>query len=524
MAKLKTRDFDAVEIMRVGTFRGHGCPPEGCNFTTGDLDALARSATLAGDKFDAPLKLGHNERQKLLGEDGLPSAGWLDNLRRDGDRLLADFKAVPEKVADLIDAGGFRKRSAELTPKFKVDGKTYPWMLTGLALLGEELPAVDSLSDVTELYHSLELELPDDPDARVFLFDVELADDDVDMASIEADIDRFMGRIEARIKGRVGAPTLRQLGRALREGIKAAAARGRRLAADVALVWEETENQIRHSVRAASDFVDGSLRTVPLEGSGGVSVVAGKLKTPPEGKAGSMTTQSLRFDKGQDWTMAKAKAWAGEHDLARSEAALSKEEEQMDEEIRKLLGLAADADVLEAVKKLAKDASAPIRELLELADDADVVAAVRELKAKAAGSGGGGTAVEELRSDLNAATQRVLTLERDAGTREAEDLVDAAIRDTRLLPAQRETAIKMALRDHDSAKVFLESQPKGVVELGERGSPNTESMITELEPTQLELDVNKPAGLTRIDLIRQKAADKGIELPADFGKEKKADD
>jgi hypothetical protein len=508
MAKLKTRDFADVEIMRVGTFKGRGCPPEGCTFTTADLKALARSAELAGDDFDAPLKLGHNDRQKLLGEDGLPAAGWLANLRLAGDRLVADYKAVPEKVADLIDAGGLRKRSAELTPNFKVAGKTYPWMVTGLALLGEELPAVDSLSDVTALYQTMDLALPEDPEARVFLFGVDLADGDVDLASIEGDVDRLMERIEGRIKNRIGAPTLRQLGRALKEGLRAALQK-RRMAADDdrQLVWEETDNQIRHSVRPPADFVDGSFRTVPLKGSGGVSVVAGKLKEPPEGKAGSMTTQSLRFDKKQDWTMAKAKAWASSHDFARTEDALTEEVQLMDEEIRKLLGLDEGADVMEALRTLKARADAAPEDKGTPKPDAEV---------------------ERLRADLTTSDQRVLTLERESADRKASELVDGFIRETRLLPAQRDTAIAMALRDHDGAKKFFESQPKGVIELGERGSADTETVLAELEPTPQEVQLAKDSGLWspehRIEMIRQKALDKGVDLPTDFGKESEKDD
>ncbi len=97
----------------------------------------------------------------------------------------------------------------------------------------------------------------------------------------------------------------------------------------------------------------------------------------------------------------------------------------------------------------------------------------------------------------------------------------------RLLPVQRDVALKLALRDAGEFKAFIDSQPKGLIELGERGASGDKVNLAELEPTAAEIEAAKSMGVWspehRIALIRQKAAQRGVELPADFGKEKVAD-
>lgn len=155
---LTTRDIPGVEILSVGTWHGTGCPPKGCEFTTADLDRIVADYTAQGSDFAAPVKLGHDDNQKLLQTDGYPAAGWLSNLRREGEKLLADLLKVPAKIADLMDVGAYRTRSVELEDD----------RLTGMALLGADLPAVENLSDITAWYKRQHLKL--DSKARAVVF------------------------------------------------------------------------------------------------------------------------------------------------------------------------------------------------------------------------------------------------------------------------------------------------------------------------------------------------------------------
>lgn len=165
---LKTRDIPDVEILSVGTWHGTGCPPAGCQFTEDDLDEIVATYDATKGVLSPPLKLGHDDNQKLLQADGYPAAGWLANIRRDGKKLLADLMKVPAKIADLIDVGAYRNRSVELDANYEIAGTKYAVALTGMALLGADLPAVENLADITALYERQKLSLPNSTRAVVF--------------------------------------------------------------------------------------------------------------------------------------------------------------------------------------------------------------------------------------------------------------------------------------------------------------------------------------------------------------------
>ncbi len=151
--KLQTVDIPGVEIMAVGTWQGY---PSAATYTQKDLDALVDSfVALTGDKklnFEPPVKLGHAANQKLLQEDGYPAAGWVSALKRVGDKLVADFKAVPKAIADIISAGGYKKVSSEIYSDYSIAGKKFPLALKAVALLGGDIPAVKTIQDIQALY------------------------------------------------------------------------------------------------------------------------------------------------------------------------------------------------------------------------------------------------------------------------------------------------------------------------------------------------------------------------------------
>lgn len=172
MSELLTKDFLNVELMAIGTWDGRGCPVGGCVFTSETLIDIAKATQEAMSQgMKSPVKLGHSNKQKMLGDEGLPAAGWLENVRADGNVLLADIKQVPRQIAKIMEAGGWRNRSIELRRR---NGKQ---VLTGLALLGEQLPAVDTLKDIEALYAELDL---GEPDEMVLVF---ANKDDVDHTS-----------------------------------------------------------------------------------------------------------------------------------------------------------------------------------------------------------------------------------------------------------------------------------------------------------------------------------------------------
>jgi len=141
------KDLLGIEIFSAGIWNGD-------EYTVTDLDAMVEANAIIGDRLNAPLKLGHDDAQKFLQDSGLPSFGWVENLRRDGEKLLADIRGIPQKIFELIQNGAYRKRSAEILWDWddKESGRTFSRVLCGLALLGAELPAVSTLDDILALY------------------------------------------------------------------------------------------------------------------------------------------------------------------------------------------------------------------------------------------------------------------------------------------------------------------------------------------------------------------------------------
>jgi hypothetical protein len=163
--ELETVDLLGVEIMATGgPVFGVGSPPDGDYWTADDLRAMADADAELGDEIKPPGKIGHSDGQRLLGltEGEMPAVGWVENVRvsDDGQKLLADFLRVPKKFAALVNAGGYRTRSVELSKvKSQKTQKVYDWVVTGVAWLGGKMPAVKTLDDVVALYEERDLEL-----------------------------------------------------------------------------------------------------------------------------------------------------------------------------------------------------------------------------------------------------------------------------------------------------------------------------------------------------------------------------
>lgn len=151
---MATVNIKGVEIARTGTFdfsTGRG------SFTAGDFDDMAAASAQLRGVLNAPLKLGHGDDQKILQSGGLPAAGWIENVRRVGSTLVADFMKVPEAIAKLVTSGAYRSRSVEAFRNVTFGTTRYRMVLTGVALLGADLPAVDSLKDISSLYGSVSI-------------------------------------------------------------------------------------------------------------------------------------------------------------------------------------------------------------------------------------------------------------------------------------------------------------------------------------------------------------------------------
>lgn len=138
-----------VEIFSVGVWNGD-------KYTIEDFDEMVRAYNDTAEGWKPPLKLGHDEDQKLLQTDGYPAAGYVGKLYRRGTKLIADFIDIPAKIYELLEHRSYKKVSAEIfwdvTVGDEKEPKNYSRMLAGVALLGADMPAVMNLSDILAWY------------------------------------------------------------------------------------------------------------------------------------------------------------------------------------------------------------------------------------------------------------------------------------------------------------------------------------------------------------------------------------
>lgn len=148
---METKSLNNVEIFSVGIWKG-------MTFSRADLDDIVDNTNDVFDELMPYAKLDHDRDQWLIRNSGLPAAGWLTNIRRVDDKILADIDRVPALVADIIDMGGYRRVSIELWMEFvsAITEKRYNMVMPALAFLGAETPAVRNLEDLADWYKKQE--------------------------------------------------------------------------------------------------------------------------------------------------------------------------------------------------------------------------------------------------------------------------------------------------------------------------------------------------------------------------------
>lgn len=140
--KGKTYSVD-VEMFAVGKWNGY-------EFSVRDLEEIVAAFNALGDNHKVPLKFGHNGDQPLT--DGQPAIGWVQKVWLDRSsspvKLVGRFTDVPEIVYNAMKQKLYRKVSVELDFDVEYKGATYGAVLSGVALLGADLPAVNVLADL----------------------------------------------------------------------------------------------------------------------------------------------------------------------------------------------------------------------------------------------------------------------------------------------------------------------------------------------------------------------------------------
>ena len=149
------QELTGVEIFKAGSYQVSNAAGEKqtVSYNNDDVAQLAENgnALLLQHHYEAPAKLGHADKQAVAHEAGLPAAGWVTRLYAEGNKLLADFKQVPAKLAEAIRRGRYKYVSSEIyDPKdtelhfgeFGIKGFT----LRAVAFLGADIPVIKGLS------------------------------------------------------------------------------------------------------------------------------------------------------------------------------------------------------------------------------------------------------------------------------------------------------------------------------------------------------------------------------------------
>jgi hypothetical protein len=144
---LPTKSVSALEIFQTGTWNGDV-------YTERDLDDMVRAFGKVG--FQPTIKAGHENGQenkavarRAFGE---PALGSISRIWRSGQKLLADVTGIPKRFGDLIEAGSYKRVSAEIYWNYKSGEKVYPRVLKALSFLGGDIPALTSLTAIESLF------------------------------------------------------------------------------------------------------------------------------------------------------------------------------------------------------------------------------------------------------------------------------------------------------------------------------------------------------------------------------------
>lgn len=134
--------FPDVDLLKVGTWNAEtGLAPI-------SREDLASAVDAAPQLPDPVIKIGHDDPRF----SGSPALGRVTNLRLadGGDTLVGDLVDIPAWLGNSA-ADAFPQRSIEAVTDYESNGLKFPFVLTGVALLGASWPAVTDLDSLKEL-------------------------------------------------------------------------------------------------------------------------------------------------------------------------------------------------------------------------------------------------------------------------------------------------------------------------------------------------------------------------------------
>ena len=187
------KSLNGVEIFATGKWNGD-------TYTQEDLQEMVNSFIPLKQTLQPFVKLGHNEKQSLLAKDGLPAAGWIENIYIQGNKLMADIVDMPATIYELVKNKAYKRISSEIYWNLKdATGTVFKRALKAIALLGGDTPAVGSLADVQALYAKKQVS---DLDGEIKFAEIEYfkKEDTMELEKLQAQVTELTSKLEAKGK------------------------------------------------------------------------------------------------------------------------------------------------------------------------------------------------------------------------------------------------------------------------------------------------------------------------------------
>lgn len=149
-------DLLPVEVLTPGHYRR--LDGQLFEITPAHLDEVVANFAKLKAHVKPAVKLGHGEQQYLKQAAGQPALGWIADLRRVGNTVVASLSDVPAALQDLIRKRRYRRVSPEMTLAFEhsdyernLKTGVTGLVMDGLALLGADSPQIPNLQDLDAL-------------------------------------------------------------------------------------------------------------------------------------------------------------------------------------------------------------------------------------------------------------------------------------------------------------------------------------------------------------------------------------
>lgn len=179
----------SLEFMAIGNWNGH-------KFTKDRLKKIIENFKKLREVHKVPLKIGHADKQidcETRSEDQ-HALGWVEDIWLNAsNKLMAKLTDVPDIVYNAISKKLYRKVSAEIDMGTTYKGKELGDVLSGIALIGADIPAVNTLEDL-QAFFVIDSSIAEGERISFTTIETDYAKEDLDMST---DLKEFEKRLDS---------------------------------------------------------------------------------------------------------------------------------------------------------------------------------------------------------------------------------------------------------------------------------------------------------------------------------------